>query len=115
MLLSASGVSVVIGSLTMIAYVHSTHLANDINLYETIFTYGVEATHILSWIVVAVLYRTGKTGHDLWGWACSPLAQKIQPNFEGVVDFTSVCKRSVSCQTFCQLWFIYMLMQTNLD
>jgi len=37
----------------------------------------------------------GKNGHDLWGWACSPLAAQLQPTFEGVVNFDSVCKRGV--------------------
>ncbi|KAK0121840.1 hypothetical protein ONS95_010120 [Cadophora gregata] len=96
MLLASSGISIIIGLLTMAAYTRSIRAANNINFYETIISYTIEVTHILSWIVVAVLYRTGKTGHDLWGWACSPLARKIEPSFEGVVDFATVCRRGTT-------------------
>jgi hypothetical protein len=30
------------------------------------FEMAVESGHVLVWVVVAVLYRVGKTGHDLW-------------------------------------------------
>jgi hypothetical protein len=57
---------------------------------------------VITWIVVAILYRVGKTGDDLWGWACSPVAERIQPGFEGLVNFGSVCSRGVSyCEKCC--------------
>lgn len=102
MLLAASGISVIIGLLTMAAYTRSIRAANNVNFYETIITNTIEVAHILSWIVVAVLYRTGKTGHDLWGWACSPLAKKIEPSFDGVVDFATICRRGVSHLSVCR-------------
>ncbi|KAH9209589.1 hypothetical protein DL95DRAFT_466674 [Leptodontidium sp. 2 PMI_412] len=92
-LVAASGITLFFGLLTMMAYTRSFRSADRVNFYGTIITTTIEAAHITIWIIVAVLYRTGKTGHDLWGWACSPLAQKIEPNFEGLVDFSRVCKR----------------------
>lgn len=56
---------------------------------------AVDVTHLAVWIGVAVAYRVAKNGKDLWGWACSPIAQDIQPNFEGVVNFKNVCDRGV--------------------
>ena len=95
MLLSVSAISVLMGSLILTAYAHSIRTANNVALFQTWFVSLVEGAHIVTWIVVAVLYRTGKTGKDLWGWACSPGAQKIQVNFEGIVNFNSVCSRGV--------------------
>lgn len=46
-------------------------------------------------LIADLLLQAGKNGHDLWGWACSPLAHKIQPNFQGLVDFDKVCNRGV--------------------
>lgn len=90
----------------MIAYLREgVKAANKIHSFEFIFETGVEGGHVLLWIIVAVLYRVGKTGHDLWGWACSPLAEKIQPNFEGIVNFDQVCKRGV--RVF--LFYLYFL------
>jgi hypothetical protein len=80
----------------MSAYTRSIRHANAVALVQTWFVSLVEAAHIITWIVVAILYRVGKTGKDLWGWACSPGAQKIQHNFEGVVHFEDVCSRGVS-------------------
>ena len=70
--------------------------ANAVALVQTWFVSLVEGAHVITWIVVAIMYRVGKDGHDLWGWACSPIAERIQPGFEGLVDFGSVCSRGVS-------------------
>jgi hypothetical protein len=100
MLLIISFLTIILSFLTILAYLrYGVKAANKAHQTGFVFEMVVEAGHVLVWIIVAVLYRVGKTGHDLWGWACSPLAQKIQPNFEGVVDFESVCQRGVSL--FC--------------
>lgn len=98
MLLSASGATILLGLMILAAYTWgSIRSANKVNTLQTIITVIVELTHIGLWIAVSVLYREGKTGKDLWGWACSGAADNIQKNFEGVVDFDKVCKRGVSC------------------
>lgn len=102
MLLSISAVTVVSGCMIMSAYAYSIRRANNIATVQSWFIWIVETVHIITWIVVAVLYRVGKTGKDLWGWACSPVAEKIQPTFEGVVNFNKVCSRGVS---FSELLF----------
>lgn len=84
----------------MSAYAYSIRRANNIATVQSWFIWIVETVHILTWIVVAVLYRVGKTGKDLWGWACSPVAEKIQPTFEGVVNFNKICSRGVSSSQF---------------
>ncbi|KAH6673032.1 hypothetical protein B0J14DRAFT_61779 [Halenospora varia] len=92
MLLSISGITFLLGFSILIAYiVKGVKAANSISTVQTSLSWITETVHIIIWIVVAVLYRVGKTGSDLWGWACSPVAQKIQINFEGVVKFRTVC------------------------
>jgi hypothetical protein len=53
------------------------------------------AVHIGTWVCVAVAYRLGKTGDDLWGWSCSDSANAIQKAFESDVDFSSLCTLQV--------------------
>ncbi|EPE33416.1 hypothetical protein GLAREA_06429 [Glarea lozoyensis ATCC 20868] len=96
MLTSVSAITVLTGLLIMSAYARSIRHANAISLVQTWFVSLVEGAHVITWIVVAILYRVGKSGDDLWGWACSPVAERIQPGFEGLVNFGSVCSRGSS-------------------
>jgi hypothetical protein len=104
MLLAVSAITAILGLLIVIAYAFSIKKANSISSVQSGAGMVVELAHIVIWIVVAILYRVGKTGKDLWGWACSPLAQNIQPNFNGVVAFNKVCDRGVSFSTFTLFW-----------
>jgi hypothetical protein len=97
MLLSASGITVLLGMLILTAYiVGSIRAANRVNTVQTSVTVVVEVVHIGFWIAISVLYREGRTGKDLWGWACGGVADSIQKEFEGVVNFDTICKRGVS-------------------
>lgn len=96
MLLSASGITTILGVVILIAYLTSIKKANKVSTAETWVSVTVEVAHIILWIVVAILYRLGKNGKDLWGWACSPVAQGIQSNFSNVLHFDAVCSRGAS-------------------
>ncbi|KUJ16454.1 uncharacterized protein LY89DRAFT_782704 [Mollisia scopiformis] len=97
MLLAASGVTVLLGFMILAAYLWgSIRHANKVNTLQTSVTVVVELAHLGLWIAVSVLYREGKTGKDLWGWACSGTADSIQKNFNGVVDFGQVCNRGTA-------------------
>jgi small-conductance mechanosensitive channel len=53
--------------------------------------------HVICWAIVAVLYRVGKTGDDLWGWSCNDKAKEIQKTLgSSVLNFQSLCKFQVS-------------------
>lgn len=95
--MTISLLTIILSSLVILGYIRDgVRKANQISHVETYFSIVIDVCHVAIWVVVAVLYRVGKTGHDLWGWACSPLAEQIQPNFYGIVDFKDVCKRGVS-------------------
>ncbi|TVY18710.1 hypothetical protein LARI1_G003849 [Lachnellula arida] len=96
MLLATSAITAILGLMIVIAYLISVKKANTISSVHSVASVIIELAHIIVWIVVAILYRVGKTGSDLWGWACSPLAEKIQPNFNNVVHFDKVCARGSS-------------------
>lgn len=64
------------------------------------------AVHIGTWACVAVAYRLGKTGDDLWGWSCSDSADAIQKAFENDVNFSSLCKLQV-CTEPCRSYLSY--------
>ena len=59
------------------------------------------AVHIGTWACVAVAYRLGKTGDDLWGWSCSDRADAIQKAFESDVNFSQLCKLQVCAEPCC--------------
>ncbi|KAE8450128.1 hypothetical protein EG329_006909 [Mollisiaceae sp. DMI_Dod_QoI] len=97
MLVAASGITVLLGLLILAAYTWgSVRSANQVNTVQSTITIVVELVHIGLWIAVSVAYREGKTGKDLWGWACSGAADNIQKNFDGVVDFNKVCNRGTA-------------------
>ncbi|KAG4415914.1 hypothetical protein IFR04_010932 [Cadophora malorum] len=77
----------------IIAYFFSVKAANTVAGIQGGIGMAVDVTHLAIWIAVAIAYRVAKNGKDLWGWACSPIAQDIQPNFEGIVNFKNVCDR----------------------
>jgi hypothetical protein len=84
----------------LLSYLRSIKTANKLGHIQSNFGFVIDFLHLAIWIGVAVAYRVAKNGKDLWGWACSPLANKIQPSFEGVVNFHNVCSRSVSRACF---------------
>jgi hypothetical protein len=94
-LFSVSVIASLLGITITIAYLISVKAANKVDGYQTKLSVVSEVAHVAIWVGVAIAYREGKTGKDLWGWACSPLANKIQANFEGIVNFDKVCSRGV--------------------
>jgi hypothetical protein len=98
LLFSISVLTSILGIGSLIAYVISgIKKANEISKIASKIQIAVVVGHVGIWVGVAIAYRVAKNGKDLWGWACSPFAEQIQPDFEGVVDFKDVCERSVSC------------------
>ena len=62
-------------------------------------TLAKHAVHAVAWIVIAVVYRDERGLHgkndDLWGWACAEKASPIQDQFNGVINFKSLCTSQV--------------------
>ncbi|MCJ1484415.1 hypothetical protein MMC06_004586 [Schaereria dolodes] len=92
LLLSTSAFTFLISTITVVSYFWGVSAANMTN--DTVGTAGtvVEmAGHVAIWIGVSSAYRIGKDGNDLWGWTCSPKAQKIQGEFRDVINFERFC------------------------
>tara|TARA_R110002060_G_scaffold48037_4_gene59011 strand:+ start:783 stop:1268 length:486 start_codon:yes stop_codon:yes gene_type:complete len=96
MMFALSLITALLGFGIIIAYFFSVKAANTVAGIQGGIGMAVDVTHLAIWIAVAIAYRVAKNGKDLWGWACSPIAQDIQPNFEGIVNFKNVCDRGVS-------------------
>ena len=62
---------------------------------KSFFTIAKYAVHIGTWACVAVAYRLGKTGQDLWGWSCSDKARAIQETLDIDLNFTQLCMLQV--------------------
>lgn len=96
MLLAGAGITLVLSVFLLLAYCCSYERAHR-SWKLTIVRYTV---HVGVWLVISVLYRYEKSLHnvdnDLWGWSCSPAAQKLQAQFEGVVNFKLMCEIQVS-------------------
>ena len=95
MLLAASGSTVVLALVSLVFYCCAydrAHRSWKLTLVRNVM-------HVLIWITVSALYRYEKSlggkPDDLWGWSCSPEAQKIQAEFQDVVHFRSLCTAQV--------------------
>ncbi|KAH6724931.1 hypothetical protein DL95DRAFT_525980 [Leptodontidium sp. 2 PMI_412] len=94
MMFALSLITALLGFGIIIAYFFSIKAANTVAGIQGGISMAVDITHLIIWVAVAIAYRVAKNGaKDLWGWACSPIAQDIQPNFEGIVNFKNVCDR----------------------
>ena len=95
----AAAITVLLNLGILISYKFSVEKANRVAMVASIFTWFVLVSNLVVWCVAATLYRTEKDkngkSNDLWGWTCSPLAQKIQKDF-GEVDFDRFCNIQVS-------------------
>lgn len=92
-------VSLVLNLIIIFSYKFGTKYANKAAVIATTFSWIVMAGNLIVWSVAASLYRTekdkGGKSNDLWGWTCSPAAQKIQKEFAGEVDFDRFCNIQV--------------------
>ncbi|EKD16732.1 hypothetical protein MBM_05201 [Drepanopeziza brunnea f. sp. 'multigermtubi' MB_m1] len=70
-------ITALLGVGMVIAYYFSIKAANTIAGVQVGIVIVVDVGHLVVWIVVAVAYRVAKNGRDLWGWACSPIAEGI--------------------------------------
>ena len=99
MLFSVALATLILNLFILIGYLRGIKVANRISTMSSIFGLLVFSGHVTGWVCAAVLYRYGKdtkgVSNDLWGWACSRGADKIQETFRDVVNFNSVCNRSV--------------------
>ena len=95
MLLAASTVTVVLSIVTLISYCCNRGKAQR-SWKLTLVKYVL---HFCVWFIVSTLYRYEKSLHnvnnDLWGWSCASEADALQEKFNGVVNFSSLCKIQV--------------------
>jgi hypothetical protein len=92
LLLTTSSLTVIVSMITVIGYFRGVKTANKhASKIGTPMTVVEMAAHLAVWLSTMIAYRVGKTGKDLWGWSCSPKAQKIQDVFPEV-SFDFFCK-----------------------
>jgi cytochrome c biogenesis protein CcdA len=53
------------------------------------------AAHFSMWLVVAFLYRYEKRLDDVWGWSCSDVAEQLQRDLNGSLNFGRLCALQV--------------------
>lgn len=94
-LLSTSGITVIISIFIFGSYCFSVKHANKVQTNAGVpIAIAESCAHLAIWISTTVAYRVGKTGKDLWGWSCdAPSAvQKLFPE----VNFDFLCGVQVS-------------------
>jgi hypothetical protein len=101
MLLAASAVTLITSAVILCAYCCCFKRARA----SWKITLAIHAVQTVSWIVVAVIYRyqrglNGKN-NDLWAWACAEKDSPIQDQFDGVINFKSLCTSQVSPPKTC--------------
>jgi len=100
MLLGISAASTIINLCILIAYCfRSQKNANRISTMSSIFSGFVFAGHVVVWATTAGVYRYTffhLGNHDIWGWTCSDTADKIQAEFQNIVDFNHFCNSNTN-------------------
>ncbi|KAK3117185.1 hypothetical protein LTR53_001689 [Teratosphaeriaceae sp. CCFEE 6253] len=76
-------VSFLINSVVVLAYYRGVKAANAADNATGWWSNLLNATHVVVWIVSAIIYRVGKEPvngkfRDLWGWTCSTAASELQ-------------------------------------
>lgn len=96
MLLVGAGFTLLLSLITLLSYCCAFKKARR-SWKLTVMKYVI---HIGAWLVISALYRyeksTNGVNNDLWGWSCSTEATAIQSEFNGVVNFSSLCGVQVS-------------------
>ena len=95
MLLGCAGITLLLSIITLLAYCCAFDKARR-SWKLTVVRYVI---HIGTWVVVSTLYRYEKSLHgdpdDIWGWSCSAKAAALQSQFDGVVNFSTLCSVQV--------------------
>ena len=95
MLLVGAGITLLLSLITLFSYCCAFTKARR-SWKLTVVKYVI---HIGAWLVISVLYRYEKSTHgmdnDLWGWSCSTQVTALQSEFNGVVNFSSLCSVQV--------------------
>lgn len=92
MLLTVAFTSFVINFSIVCSYCcRGVKTANAISKYSTIFVILALVAEVIAWAVTTGLYKMANTGHDLWGWSCSPASDQIQPLVQSFLDFGQLC------------------------
>ena len=96
LLLGGAGLTLLLSAVTLFSYCFCFGKARG-SWKLTLVKYAI---HILAWIIISTIYRYEKGLHevnnDLWGWSCSQKAAAIQSEFNGVVNFQSLCSVQVT-------------------
>ena len=96
MLLVGAGLTLLLSFITLLSYCCAFNKARR-SWKLTVVKYVI---HIGAWLVISALYRYEKSTHgvnnDLWGWSCSTEVTALQSEFNGVVNFSSLCSIQVS-------------------
>ena len=95
MLLVGAGFTLLLSCITLLSYCCAFNKARR-SWKITVVKYVI---HIGAWLIISTLYRYEKSTHgvnnDLWGWSCSTKAAALQSEFNGVVNFSSLCSVQV--------------------
>lgn len=97
MYFGVAAVSTVLNFSVLASYLRgSVESANKSAYVSSLFSWTIMLGNLIVWCVAAALYRKEKATDDIWGWACSPAARKIQKSFSDQIDFNQSCNVQVS-------------------
>ncbi|PVI07038.1 hypothetical protein DM02DRAFT_649369 [Periconia macrospinosa] len=92
MYFAVAAISTTLNFCVLVSYLRGgVESANKSAYVSSFFSWAIMLGNLIVWCVAAALYRTEKATDDIWGWACSPLARKIQKEFADQIDFQQSC------------------------
>jgi len=92
LLLGISVITFFMNFITMCSYLCSVERANKTSSVASYVGYFTLALHVVVWAVGMGLFKMASAAeHDLWGYSCGSLSDKIQPEVQSYLDFGKLC------------------------
>lgn len=103
LILSISCVTLVMNSLTLVAYIWGFGAANKTDDITTWIVWILLGSEVVVWAVSSGIYKVTDTGKDLWGRSCgihkADKAGKLSPEVKSFINFGKVCHCQVCITT----------------
>ena len=96
LVLGTAALTLLMNIITMCLYFKGSGAADRSDNVSGYIGIALAAVNAVVWAVNAGLFKMANTGNDLWGWSCSPAADALKDEVQGVLNFNTLCQVQVS-------------------
>jgi len=101
LVLATAALTLLMNTITMCLYFKGSAAADRSDSISGYIEIALAGANAVVWAVNAGLFKMANTGNDLWGWSCSPAADALKDEVNGILNFNSLCQVQVGICHFC--------------